>query len=117
MSNDSRFNFRDYIHKKLRPDISDQSNETSNVLGIPTFFNRILEEVMSIISEQGTYRRPIEIDLIQKIVGLIINNINEISLELSEFKLLLSIQIKSLIHTSILVLLIKLYYDEQKKSF
>ncbi|CAF0823820.1 unnamed protein product [Didymodactylos carnosus] len=61
--------------------------------------------------------QPIEIDLVQK-VALIVNIlIKEVNLELKVFNLSLTKPLKSLFHTSVVILLTKLYYDEQQIHF
>ena len=92
---------------------------TPNILCISAIFKAILQETISIVcghDANGTCR-PIEIDLIQKVICLINTRINEINLELMTFKLSLSKPLKASIHTFILLLLAKFYYDEQKNHF
>ncbi|CAF2990023.1 unnamed protein product [Rotaria sp. Silwood2] len=110
----------DYIHQVNRTiysEMEDAPNAKSNILCLPILFNKILQETIAIVEGNGTILRPIEVDLIQKIVGIINTIINEINLELLVFKLALSKQTKSYIHTFIIILLTMFYYDEQKHHF
>jgi hypothetical protein len=88
-----------------------------NILDFPKFFTRIVDDTMTIIRGNNSTYRPIEIDLIQKIVFLINALTDELNLELYTFRLLLSKQMKSLIEVFILILLTIFYYGEQKNYF
>ncbi len=91
--------------------------EMKNILDFPKFFTRIVDDTMTIIRGNNSTYRPIEIDLIQKIVFLINALTDELNLELYTFRLLLSKQMKSLIEVFILILLTIFYYGEQKNYF
>jgi GTPase Era involved in 16S rRNA processing len=112
-----RFDFMKHVHKTICKETSTEPNATSNILNIPKLFEKILQDIIAIAHGNNAVRRPIEIDLVQKIVGLINTHINEINLELLVFNLLLSKPIKATIHFYVVILLTMFYYDEQKKHF
>ncbi|CAF3963734.1 unnamed protein product [Rotaria sordida] len=112
-----QYDYIENVNCTLYHELEQSGNANSNILYLPTLFNKILQETIVIVEGNGTVRRPIEVDLTQKIVGLINTIINEINLELLVFKLILSKQTKSNIHTFILILLTIYYYDEQKHHF
>jgi GTPase Era involved in 16S rRNA processing len=112
-----QFDFIQHVNYMIHKEMENTPNGKSNILCVTILFNRIVQETVAIIVGNSAIRRPIEIDLIQKIVGLINTIINEINLELVVFKLALSKQTKSSIHTFILILLTMYYYDEQKNHF
>ncbi len=112
-----QFDFIRHVNWTIYDEMENRPNAKSNILCISILFNKIVQETVAIVNGNGTVCRPIEIDLIQKIVGLINTVINEINLELLVFKLSLSKQAKSSIHTFILILLTMFYYDEQKHHF
>ncbi|CAF4519333.1 unnamed protein product, partial [Rotaria socialis] len=111
------YDYIEDIHNTIYNEMEYKPNARSNVLCLPILFNKILQDTIAIVEGNGTIRRPIEVDLTQKIVGLINTIINEINLELLVFRLSLSKQTKSYIHTSIIILLTMFYYDEQKHHF
>ncbi|CAF1241505.1 unnamed protein product [Didymodactylos carnosus] len=94
-------------------------NAESNILCLPILFNKILQETIAIVEGNGTIRRPIEVDLTQKIVGLINTIINEINFELLPKSLEIPGNYVTLerFHTFIIILLTMFYYDEQKHHF
>ena len=112
-----RFDFVSTVHQTIVEDINSDPRTKSNILNIPELFNRIIADVRAILGGNGTICRPIEIDLVQKIVGLINTYVNEINLELLVFRLLLSQQVKSSLHVSILILLTIHYFHEQNNHF
>ncbi|CAF1401568.1 unnamed protein product [Rotaria sordida] len=112
-----QYDYIENVNCTIYHELEQSVNANSNILCLPTLFNKILQETIVIVEGNGTVRRPIEVDLTQKIVGLINTIINEINLELLVFKLTLSKQTKSNIHTFILILLTIYYYDEQKHHF
>ncbi|CAF1083650.1 unnamed protein product, partial [Didymodactylos carnosus] len=65
----------------------------------------------------GSDHRPIEIDIIQTIVGLINAVMDEVNLELLGFDLWLSRSLVLAIHTHVLMFLTILYYIEQLQDF
>ena len=80
-----------------------------------TFTNDIVVKASS--TEQDHHFHPIDIHLVQKIVASINSLILQINNELMWFDFVLSKQMKSRFHTCIIILLIKLYYHEQKTHF
>ncbi|CAF4348081.1 unnamed protein product, partial [Didymodactylos carnosus] len=112
-----RFDFIKTVHNRIWTEMTDDPNAKSNILNIPELFCKIIDDTTAIVHGHDTVHRPIEVDLVQKIVGFINTYINEINQELLVFNLLLSKQIKSSIHISILILLTIIYYDEQKNHF
>ncbi|CAF1453477.1 unnamed protein product, partial [Rotaria sordida] len=111
------FDFIDAARQIICEDILTQSDEKLKILYIPNIFDRILNETVTIINGNNKIHRPIETDLIQKILYLTNEFIHEINLELIVFKLSLSKQTISHIHTFILIILTIFYYDEQKSHF
>ncbi|CAF0875790.1 unnamed protein product [Adineta steineri] len=111
------FNFMKAVQNTILGEIPTASDPVSNILNISEFFDKIIKDIMMIVHGNDITRRPIEIDLVQKIVGLINTHINEINLELLVFNLSISKQIKSSIHLYVLILLTIFYYDEQKHHF
>ncbi|CAF3393231.1 unnamed protein product [Rotaria sp. Silwood2] len=112
-----RFDFIKAVHDAIMTEMTNNPNAKSNILNIPEFLQKIVKETITIVHGNDQDRRLIEIDLVQKIVGLINTHINESNLELVVFSLLLSKQAKSLIHIFILIILTIIYYDEQKTHF
>ena len=88
--------------------IQRQASDTSSVVGNTT-------ETAS--SGGGIGRRPIEIDAIQTIVGLVNSVIDEANLELEGFDLALSRNLLLIIHSLVLLFLICLYFLEQRQHF
>ncbi|CAF1183940.1 unnamed protein product [Adineta ricciae] len=111
------FDFMKATHEMILNEFDEKSNANSNICNIPKFFDRILHDVMIIVNGNDAVPRPIEIDIVQKIVGLINTYFNEMDLELLVFRLLLSKQTKSNIHLCVLIVLTIFYYNEQKKHF
>ncbi|CAF0766681.1 unnamed protein product [Adineta steineri] len=112
-----QYDYIRHVFETIYTDMDCSPNRKSNILCIPMLFDKILNAIIAIVDGNGTIHRPIEVDLIQKIVGLINTFINEINLELLVFKWALSKQTKSSIHTFILILLTMYYYGEQKNHF
>jgi GTPase SAR1 family protein len=112
-----QFDFIENIHHTILTEMNDAPNQKSNILCIPALFDIILQETIQVVHGNDEVRRPIEIDLIQKVVSLINTIFNEVNNELIVFKLLLSKQTKSNIHTFILILLTIFYYHEQENHF
>ncbi|CAF3876452.1 unnamed protein product [Rotaria sp. Silwood1] len=112
-----RFDFMKYVHETIKNEIMTDPNAKSNIFNIPEFFHKIIDDTITIISGNDTVCRPIEIDLIQKILGLIHTYINEVNQELVIFNLLLSHTVKSSIHVHMLILITVIYFDEQKNHF
>ncbi len=111
------FDYMKATHEMILNELDEKSPSNSNIVNISKFFDKILQEVITIIHGNDVVPRPIEIDIVQKIVGLLNTDINEINLELLVFRLLLSKQTKSNIHLFVLILLTIFYYNEQKKHF
>ncbi|CAF1611858.1 unnamed protein product, partial [Rotaria magnacalcarata] len=64
----------DYIHQvncRIYSELERTPTAKSNILCLPILFNKILQETIAIVEGNGTILRPIEVDLTQKIVGLI----------------------------------------------
>ena len=113
----SGYDFMNVAHERIWNEINSTSNMNSNILNIGEFFDKIVTETIEIVRGNNEICRPIEIDIVQKIVGLINTKIHEVNLELVVFQLLLSKQTKSLIHSSMLILLATFYYKKQKNHF
>ncbi|CAF0919988.1 unnamed protein product [Didymodactylos carnosus] len=104
----------------------------SNILNIPKIFESIMKKIVEIVTgssngqsqqgensatNSGTGQRPIEIDIIQIIVGLIKALIHDYNLELVNFDISLSRNLIEAIHSLVLVFLTILYYGEQEHHF
>ncbi|CAF3794128.1 unnamed protein product [Rotaria magnacalcarata] len=102
----------------------------SNILFMPKLFDDIMNKILEAVFDIGSPNdkseeerkhtinlRPIEIDLVQKIVGLINNEFNEVNRELIDLDLSLSGVVMEEIHLLVVIYLTILYYNEQKKHF
>ncbi|CAF3402372.1 unnamed protein product [Rotaria sp. Silwood2] len=110
-------NLTDYrytIHDRI-------SNRPSDVLDVSacfrTLFQNIVDEIQIPSKRQEQYFHPIDLQLIQKIVGCVNSLITQIDNELSWFNVVLSKPIKARFHTCILILLTRIYYHVQKNHF
>jgi hypothetical protein len=88
----------------------------ANALQLTVFFDTIYTQLLNLIEDKKVIR-PVEIDIIQKIVGVINTVIREINLELAVFELSLSRNISLTIHSNVVLLLTFLHYHEQKRHF
>ena len=102
----------------------------SNILCMPKIFDSIMHKVIEAASASGTpnsksdekanhpiNHRPIEIDLIQKVVGLINDELHQVNRELVDLDLALSGVAMERIHLLVVFYLTILYYNEQKQHF
>ncbi|CAF3087071.1 unnamed protein product [Rotaria sp. Silwood2] len=105
-------NMRQIIMSEIKEDPFHQTN----TLQLTVFFDKIYTQLFNLIYDQNIMR-PVEIDIIQKIVGVINAIIKEINLELSVFELSLSKNISSAIHSNVVLLLTVLHFNEQKCHF
>ncbi|CAF1659820.1 unnamed protein product [Didymodactylos carnosus] len=71
---------------------------------LAVFFGKIYDQLLSLIIDNGMIR-PVEIDLIQKIVGLTNTIIDDVNRELAVFDLSLSKIVSSTIHSNVLIVL------------
>ncbi|CAF1196640.1 unnamed protein product, partial [Didymodactylos carnosus] len=88
-----------------------------NILPLLLIFDGIYTQIMNLLCENGTGVSPIDIDLVQKIVGLVNTSLKEVDMELNLFNVSLSKHASSALHTVNVVLLTKLYFKEQKDHF
>ncbi|CAF0730234.1 unnamed protein product [Adineta steineri] len=121
LENDLKFQ----VQKAMIAEMKTPANK-SNMLYLPSIFGNILNRIRdTVIGDEGKHRQehdgnachPIEIDIIQTIVGLINAAIDEINRELLAFDLSLSRTLIMIIHTLVLFYLTTLYYNEQKQHF
>ncbi|CAF1468070.1 unnamed protein product, partial [Didymodactylos carnosus] len=86
-----RFDFIKNIRDTILIQMTSDPKSKSNILNIPELFHKIMNGTIAIVDGNNRIRRPIEIDLIQKIVGFINTYINEINLELVVFKFIIEL--------------------------
>ena len=112
-----QYDYLHHVNKTIEHEMYVSPNRKCNIVPISDLFQRILTEIIAILRGNDKKPRPIEVDLTQQIVGLINARMNEFNLELIVFKWALSKEVKSTIHTYIVILLTKYYYDEQQNHF
>jgi GTPase SAR1 family protein len=83
------------------------------ILPLLKTFDYIYDQIIKVLLENGTRVVSIEINIIQKIVGLINTFLKEINLELNLFYASLSKHVASAFHTVYVILLTKFYFKEQ----
>ncbi|CAF3909255.1 unnamed protein product, partial [Rotaria sp. Silwood1] len=89
------------------------------LLHVKKSFDKLLKIILSVVilDETDARCRPVDIDLVQQLVGMILGHINEINNELDIFKLAASKHYVGAIHTYTVLVLTKFYYDEQWRFF
>lgn len=112
-----QFDFTKIIHQTICNEVCQDPHAKSNIYNVGELFHKIVEATVNIVHGNDEHHRPIEVDLVQKVVGIVNTHINEMNLELCIFHLSLSRQIKLSIHVFILILLTVIYYKEQQTHF
>ncbi|CAF4089736.1 unnamed protein product, partial [Rotaria sordida] len=108
--------FKQEIRSIMISELQRDPFDPSNILQLNVFFDTIYTQLLKLVQDDSGIR-PVEIDITQKIVGVINTIIGEINLELAVFDLSLSRNISSAIHFNVVVLLTLLHYFEQQRHF
>lgn len=89
------------------------------LLHIERIFEQLLRIILNAVTlnETECRRRPVDIDLVQQLVGMVLGHINRINDELDIFKLAASRHYLGMMHTYTVLVLTKFYYDEQWRFF
>ena len=89
------------------------------LLHVKKSFDELLDIILRAITinETENRRRSVDIDLVQQLVGKVLDHINKIDNELDIFKLAASKHYLGTMHTYTVLTLTKFYYDEQWHFF
>ena len=108
------------LKKDSAPAPSDeQPGIWKKLLHIGKSFTKLLDIIFSLVVLDETVPRfrPVDIDLVQQLVGMVLGHIREINNELDIFKLAASKHYLGMVHTYTVLVLTKFYYDEQWRFF
>lgn len=107
--------FRDNVRKYLTAE--SLINDEKNILPLLADFDYVYGQITDLLTENGSGIAVIDIDVVQKIVALVNTTVKEIDLELNLFDVSLSKQVSAALHSVSVLLLTKLYFQEQKGHF
>ncbi|CAF2128208.1 unnamed protein product [Rotaria magnacalcarata] len=110
-------NFHECVLQLLINEKVDAPTSERNVFLLVQTFDLIYKKIRDQVCETGIGVSPIEIGVIQKIVGLVNTALKEIKAELDVFNVSLSKHVSSAFHTVNVLLLTKLYFKEQYQHF
>ncbi|CAF1085768.1 unnamed protein product [Adineta steineri] len=107
--------FRKHVVKLLNEEGVHDNKE--KILPLLAIYDYIYDQIINLLHRNGIGAVAIEIDIIQKLVGIINTFLKEIDLDLNLFHTSLSKHVVSSFHTVCVLLLTRFYFKEQNDHF